>query len=616
VRFLSRPSFAPRALIATLGVIAMTSAGFTIALASAQPAAAATAKSVTVFPAHGIVDGQPVIVRWSGFGKDVPVALRLCRGGATDVADCANYAVSGGRLSDVVSSYATSNAQGVGSENLTLAVTDDNHGLAGAPHVRCDSDNPCDIVVTTSFTSLADGVRASVTFASSRECPDPGLLKLQIGGSDVAELAMNAWGSQVCQTPTSVAMGFIAKNDASGRSDYQCDKIDAAVVEYRPNYELDSCPPVTPGGKETRRDPVRLAPVTLSPVVIAFNMRNQSATDNSRIDHLVLTPELLAEIFTGRLYTGQDKRIKALNPGVTLPVNIKAIARADQAGINYTLTRFLDAFAPKQYRAGGRLFESGPTDFLANVNGLDLRTGGTAVAKAVLYPENDPRTTAWGYLGVMDASQAARYGLSTVTLKIGTGATASLVAPTESATLRALAGIKPDRYGYFALPAKPSDAKAWPMVSVSYLVPPSSGSDPMIFAAALSATAYMLDPKRGQSREVLPAGYFPLTNALQAQSRASLSFAGPDPLPVTVTASPSPSVNGNGSDVSTTEIQPQPVQTVVVTADSNADDAELASVFDRSMNQGAASGWVWFAVLIAAGFAAVYLVKTTKGASQ
>ncbi|NDB18874.1 MAG: hypothetical protein EB027_06395 [Actinobacteria bacterium] len=99
-------------VLATALLVSLVSLGFPAS------SSAAARKSVTVYPSHGVVDGQPVIVRWSGFAKGQPVALRLCRGGATDIADCAKYAVSDGRLSDVVSSFATTNPFGEGSENL------------------------------------------------------------------------------------------------------------------------------------------------------------------------------------------------------------------------------------------------------------------------------------------------------------------------------------------------------------------------------------------------------------------------------------------------------------------------------------------------------------------
>ena len=604
-----------RAFVALAAVVpALAVTAFT-APSSASPAKKQT---VSVYPDHGLVDGQPVIVRWSGFAKNQPVALRLCEQGATAPGRCANYAVSGGRLSDVVSTYATSDATGAGSETMTVAVTDANHGLAGAAEVRCDNANPCDIVVTDSFTSLTSAslARASVRFALVSECPPAGVLTLDAGGSDVADLAMGAWGARLCHASTPVSVGYVAKNDMSGRMDYQCEKLDAAIVEYKPDFATDACPAANPGGKDTQRPAVRMAPITLSPVVIAFNMRNQSAINNSRIDRLVLTPDLLAEIFTGRLYNGQDPRIKALNPGITLPVNIKAIARADQSGINYTLTRFLDAAAPKAYAAGGRLFQSGPTDSLASVNGLDLRTGGTAVAKAVLFPENDPRSTAWGYLGVMDASQAARFGLSTVTLKLGTGGETRLVSPTNAATLAAVRGAAADRFGYFNLPAIPRDPQAWPMVSIGYVVPPGDGAEPLAFAATATAVSYFIDAKRGQSADVLPAGYVPLPVALAAQARKTLSFAAPDPQP---TAAPQDdtSTGSNQPSTPTVPVVNPTLPTLPTSGDSTVDmaAAEQVSVFDRDPSSSSTS-WLWLVLLTGAGLATVYLVRASKGAVQ
>ena len=311
-------------------------------LGVASPAKAAPAPSITVSPDFGLIDGQQVIVRWSGFSKDGIVWMRVCERGASTLDRCTARSQEPDRLSDIVAMYAASNSKGSGAESITVVVTDANHGLAGARDVRCDSDHPCDIVVNERRDSLDGAVRRTINFAPSSACPSPtapGMLRAAGVGTDASELALEEWSAVLCQSPTNVAVGYTAKNDVSGRLDYQCKNADFAVIEYRPDYDNDSCPATTPGGKDTQRPQTRLAPITLSPVVIGFNMRDQIT--GTRIDRLTLTPDLLAEVFTGKLYNGQDPRIKALNPGVNLPVNIRAIARADQAGINYTLTRYL-----------------------------------------------------------------------------------------------------------------------------------------------------------------------------------------------------------------------------------------------------------------------------------
>jgi phosphate transport system substrate-binding protein len=558
---------------------------------------------MSVSPNFSLVDGQQVIVRWAGFPKDSLVWIHVCERGATSVTRCTARSQSPDRKSDIVSVYSVSSSKGIGSENITVVVTDANHGLAGAPDVKCDVDNPCDVVVNESSTTLDGGARQTISFAPAATCPDPGALRATGVGSDASELALEEWSSVLCQAPYNVALGYTAKNDVSGRSDYQCKNADFAVVEYRPDYENDTCPATTPGGKDTKRPVTRLAPVTLSPVVIAFNMRDQLT--GLRVDRLVLTPDLLAEIFTGKLYSAQDPRIKALNLGVNLPVNIRAIARADQAGINYTLTRFLNAAAPKAYKAGGKLFQYGATDSLANVNGLDLRTGGTYVGKAVLYPENDPRTTPWGFLGVMDASTAARYGLSTVTLKMGAGSSAKLVEPNAASVLTALQGIAPDKYGYFDIPAMPAPQGAWPMVTVGYVVPPASDSTALARAAVGNVVQFATE--QGQKSGLLPAGYVPLPDVMRAQAAKAISTAGPDTDPVTAPASQSTNSTGDQSSPTTSGTSG--------VGSGSQQFVQLASVFDRQSANGSGT-WLWGLLMLTGAASVVYLIRNSKGARE
>lgn len=566
------------------------------------PARAAATPQVTVSPNFSLIDGQQVVVRWSGFSKGGIIWIHVCEKGATDVARCASRSQTPDRKSDIVSTYSISDASGAGAEAITVAITDANHGLAGAPDVKCDVNNPCDVVVNESWRDLGRSVRTTIKFAPSAVCPDPGELRATGVGSDASELALEEWSSSLCRAPYNVALGYSAKNDVSGRSDYQCLKVDFAVVEYLPDYENDSCPATTPGGRDSKRPVTRLAPITLSPVVIAFNMRDQQL--GTRIDKLVLSPQLLAEIFTGKLYSGQDARIKRLNPKVNLPANIRAIARADQAGINYTLTRFLSAYAPAEYKAGGKLFQYGPTDSLANVNGLDLRTGGTYVAKGVLYPENDPRTTPWGFLGVMDASTAARFGLSTVTLAMVSSGKSHLVAPTQAATLAALQGLKADRYGYTALPARLASVDAWPMLSIGYVVPPASDAGASSQAAVASMVRYAISD--GQKSGMLPAGYVPLPESLKALAIKAVSAAGPDE-EQTTTPSQAP------EEQSTVAPSGQVDRPDVSPGNSSAETTvRLASVFDRPLAGGAAT-WLWLLLIAGAAVSAVHLIRSTGG---
>ena len=584
--------------------------------AAFTPVAAASVSRATVFPNSGLTDGQRVIVRWSGFAAMRAAGIFICEKDAVDKSRCANTSVTEDRLSDVVSTFAVTGADGTGSEALTVALTDAEHGLAGHPDIQCTPTQSCDIVVSPSPSSLTGGVHVPITFAEPGNCPeDAGLLHFTGSGADAPEAALGAWTGRLCNSPTNVSMGYASKDDVQGRLDYQCSRVDFAGVERLPDWQSDmeSCPAVGKGHPARR-----LAPLTLSATVIAFNMADQKYSYLPRLDHLVLSPDLLAEIFTGKLTNGRDPRIIKLNPGVQLPANLKAIARADQSAINFRLTQFLAAYAPKAYKAGGVVFAPGPTDSLAAVAGLDLKTGAGSLAKAMMSPDNDPRQTSYGYLGLMDSSAAAKSGVATVTIRVGTGAAARDLNPTNDAILRAVAGVKPDRYGYFNLPAVPADPKAWPMSVISYAVAPSFDANPAQLASAAIALGYILDAKQGQRADVLPTGYVPLPAAVIEAGRKAITDLTPDALtpkaPVAPVNKPSDAPSTSVPSGSATPIA-TPTTGAQGSNNSGVIQTNLASVFDQP-SAGGSTQWLWFVIGAIALTSAITALRTrTKGHS-
>ena len=74
----------------------------------------------------------------------------------------------------------------------------------------------------------------------------------------------------------------------------------------------------------------------LVPVAVAVNIEGQAAAE------LRLSPDLLADIFLGRVKTWADPTIAQLNPGLKLPAApIAVVHRADGSGTTYTFTAFL-----------------------------------------------------------------------------------------------------------------------------------------------------------------------------------------------------------------------------------------------------------------------------------
>ncbi len=89
------------------------------------------------------------------------------------------------------------------------------------------------------------------------------------------------------------------------------------------------------------KGPMVHIPTALGAVVITYNIPGVTQS-------LKLTPELIAEIFLGKVTKWDDAKIKALNPGLTLPSQMIVVAfRADGSGTTAVFTEFMAAKSPE-----------------------------------------------------------------------------------------------------------------------------------------------------------------------------------------------------------------------------------------------------------------------------
>jgi phosphate transport system substrate-binding protein len=81
-------------------------------------------------------------------------------------------------------------------------------------------------------------------------------------------------------------------------------------------------------------------PTVLGAVVVTYNLPSIGAT------RLKFDGNLLVDIFMGRVTKWSDKRIAALNPGVTLPdIDLIVVHRSDGSGTTYIFTDYLNKFS-------------------------------------------------------------------------------------------------------------------------------------------------------------------------------------------------------------------------------------------------------------------------------
>lgn len=82
-------------------------------------------------------------------------------------------------------------------------------------------------------------------------------------------------------------------------------------------------------------------PTVMGAVVITYNVEGLKTG-------LKLTPEIIADIYLGKITKWNDPALAALNPGVALPAKDMVVAhRADGSGTTYIFTRFLSEISPE-----------------------------------------------------------------------------------------------------------------------------------------------------------------------------------------------------------------------------------------------------------------------------
>src|SRR5688500_7627658 len=86
--------------------------------------------------------------------------------------------------------------------------------------------------------------------------------------------------------------------------------------------------------------PVLHIPTVLGAVVVTYNLPGVNAA-------IKLTPQAIADIFSGRVTKWSDKRITSLNPGGKLPnMDILVVHRSDGSGTTYIVTDYLTKAVP------------------------------------------------------------------------------------------------------------------------------------------------------------------------------------------------------------------------------------------------------------------------------
>jgi phosphate transport system substrate-binding protein len=94
--------------------------------------------------------------------------------------------------------------------------------------------------------------------------------------------------------------------------------------------------------------PILHIPTVLGAVVITYNLPGVTAP-------IELTPQIIADIFSGRITKWNDTRITSINPTVTVPKSdILVVHRSDGSGTSYIFTDYLSQAVPSWKASVGK----------------------------------------------------------------------------------------------------------------------------------------------------------------------------------------------------------------------------------------------------------------------
>ena len=256
---------------------------------------------------------------------------------------------------------------------------------------------------------------------------------------------------------------------------------------------------------ELARSPGKLLhiPTLLGAVVPIYNLPRDGATSARKADRVRFAPEVLADIFLGRLVRWNDSRLLRDNPAARLPdLPIVPVYRADGAGTTFVFTDFLCKISPSFANEVGR---GVAVRWPVGIGGK----GNEGVAGLV-------RATP-GALGYAETAYSGQEGIEAGSVRNAAGAWIEATPESVAAAAQARASDIPADFRVSL--TNTSGARAYAIVSFTWLLLRNDDLGTPRGRTLAGFVDWML--AHGES-EAASFGYAPLPSFLASRVRASL----------------------------------------------------------------------------------------------
>jgi phosphate transport system substrate-binding protein len=299
-----------------------------------------------------------------------------------------------------------------------------------------------------------------------------------------------AWFKEYSGKQKSVTVDYQAKGSGAGIQDFVNRTVDFAASDAA---MTDAEITKVPGG-------VQLLPMTAGEIVIGYNLPGSPKG-------LKLPRDVYVGIFLGKITKWSDAKLKAANPGVSLPeTDITVVRRADASGTTFVFTQHLSAISEE--------WKKGP--------GAGTTVNWPKSDKFVASPKNDGVTATLkqtpGSIGYIEYAFARFAKIEMAHLQNKAG---QFVAPGGAGGAEALASVKlpPDLRAWITDPESP---KAYPVATYTWMLFYKDNKDPKKAAALREMADFCLNEGQKMSEKM---GYIPLpAMVVEAVKKSSSSI--------------------------------------------------------------------------------------------
>ena len=189
-------------------------------------------------------------------------------------------------------------------------------------------------------TGAGSGGSSSSSAAGTSVSENCGSGSLNAEGSSAQKNAIEEAISSFGDTCEGATVNYNPTGSGAGIQQFNAGQVDFAGSDSALNADKGE---VAAAAKRCQNNPAWNLPMAAGPIAVAYNLPG--------VDKLVLTPDVTANIFLGKIKTWDDPAIAKGNPDAKLPSTaIKVFFRSDESGTTENFEKYLAGAAPSAWK--------------------------------------------------------------------------------------------------------------------------------------------------------------------------------------------------------------------------------------------------------------------------